>query len=60
MVDTQTGQIVGLLRFEGAVQENFDVKVLPGVTWPTIITDPEVLGSAFILPPDTLSRLASG
>jgi len=60
VVDTQTGQIVGLLRFEGAVQEIFDVKVLPGITWPTIVTDPEVLGSAFILPPDTLSRLASG
>lgn len=60
VVDTQTGQIVGLLRFEGAVQEIFDVKVLPGITWPTMITDPEVLGSAFILPPDTLSRLASG
>ena len=60
VVDTTTGQIVGMLRFEGAVQEIFDVKVLPGVTWPTIITDPEVLGSTFILPPDTLSRLASG
>ena len=58
VVDTSTGQIVGLLRFEGAVQEIFDVKVLPGITWPTIITEPEVLGSTFVLPPETLSRLA--
>ena len=60
VVDTQTGQIVGLLRFEGAVQEIFDVKVLPGITWPTIVTDQEVLGSTFVLPPETLSRLAEG
>ena len=58
VVDTQTGQIVGLLRFEGAVQEIFDVKVLPGITWPTIVTDAEVLGSTFVLPPDTIARLA--
>lgn len=57
-VDTQTGQIVGLLRFEGAVQEIFDVKVLPGITWPTIVTDAEVLRSTFVLPPDTIARLA--
>ena len=59
VVDTQTGQIVGLLRFEGAVQEIFDVKVLPGITWPTIVTDAEVLGSTFVLPPETLARIAS-
>lgn len=58
VVDTVTGQIVGLLRFQGAVQEIFDVKVLPGITWPTIVTDPEILGSTFVLPPDTLSKLA--
>lgn len=58
VVDTHTGAIVGMLRFEGAVQEIFDVKVLSGVTWPTIVTDQEVLGSTFVLPPDTLVRLA--
>jgi uncharacterized protein (TIGR03032 family) len=59
VVDTETGQIVGLLRFEGAVQEIFDVKVLPGITWPTIVTDAEVLGSTFVLPPEALARIAS-
>ena len=59
VVDITDGSIVGMLRFQGAVQEIFDVKVLTGATWPTIITDPEVLGSSFILPPATLSRLLS-
>lgn len=59
VVDTSSGQIVGLLRFEGAVQEIFDVEVLPGITWPTIVTDADVLGSTFVLPPDAIGRLAA-
>jgi len=58
VVDTVSGEIVGMLRFEGAVQEIFDVKVLPGMTWPTIVTEPEILGSTFILPPETLAQVA--
>ena len=58
VVDTQTGAIVGLLRFRGAVQEIFDVKVLPGATWPTIVTDPEVLASSFVLSPAAMEQLA--
>jgi len=57
VVDTADGAIVGMLRFEGAVQEIFDVKVLPGITWPTIVTDPDTLGSSFILPPETLAKV---
>ena len=58
VVDTTSGAIVGMLRFEGAVQEIFDVKVLRGITWPTMIDDPEVIASVFVLPPDTIARLA--
>jgi uncharacterized protein (TIGR03032 family) len=58
VVDTQTGAIVGLLRFRGAVQEIFDVKVLPGITWPTMVSDPEVLASSFVLSPSAMEQLA--
>ncbi|MFM1965505.1 MAG: hypothetical protein RL134_1230 [Actinomycetota bacterium] len=58
VVDTQTGAIVGLLRFRGAVQEIFDVKVLPGVTWPTMIADEDVLASSFVLSPAAIQQLA--
>lgn len=59
VVDTQTGAIVGLLRFRGAVQEIFDVQVLPGATWPTMVTDPEVLASSFVLSPAAMGQLAT-
>jgi uncharacterized protein (TIGR03032 family) len=58
VVDTQTGAIVGLLRFRGAVQEIFDVKVLPGITWPTMVSDPDVLASSFVLSPAAMEQLA--
>jgi uncharacterized protein (TIGR03032 family) len=58
VVDTQTGAIVGLLRFRGAVQEIFDVKVLPGITWPTMVSDPDVLASSFVLSPSAMEQLA--
>lgn len=57
VVDTGTGEIVGLLRFEGAVQEIFDVKVLPGITWPTIVTDTSVLAGSFVLSAETMAHL---
>ena len=58
VVDTQTGAIVGLLRFSGAVQEIFDVRVLPGITWPTMVSDPDVLSSSFVLSPSAMEQLA--
>lgn len=36
MVDPQTGNVVGFLRFDDLVQEIFDVAVLPGVRFPEI------------------------
>ena len=59
VVDTHTGAIVGLLRFRGAVQEIFDVKILPGMRWPTMVTDAEVLASSFVLSPEAMGQLAT-
>lgn len=49
-VDTDTGQIVGFLRFEGAVEEVFDVQVAPH-RYPDLLEPGDALGStAFVLP----------
>jgi uncharacterized protein (TIGR03032 family) len=59
VVDTTTGAIVGFLRFEGAVQEIFDVAVLPGVRWPAILDHPEITANAFVLSQHDLQRINS-
>lgn len=58
VVDTQAGAIVGLLKFDGVVQEIFDVQVLPGVTWPLLIDSGELTQNAFVLPPEALAQVA--
>jgi uncharacterized protein (TIGR03032 family) len=58
VVDWQTGQTVGFLRFEDAVQEIFAVQVLPGVRFPDLIhDDDEVLSNSFVLPDAALAEL---
>jgi uncharacterized protein (TIGR03032 family) len=59
VVDTTTGATVGFLRFEGAVQEIFDVAVLPGVRWPAILDHPEITANAFVLSQRDLERISS-
>ena len=51
VVDTGTGATVAFLRFEGAVQEIFDVQLLRGVRWPELVEpDDDLTGSTFVLP----------
>ena len=47
------GKTAGFIRFEGSVQEIFDVQLLGGVRRPDVLepTDDHV-GAAFTLPPD--------
>ncbi|WP_299415539.1 TIGR03032 family protein [Acaryochloris sp. IP29b_bin.148] len=50
-----TGEIVGFLRFEDAVQEIFAVAVLPQTTFPEILEgDEKTLGSSYALPDNAL------
>lgn len=50
-VHLRTGQILGFLRFEGLVQELFDVQVLPGRKWPELLEpEDERLAGMFIVP----------
>jgi uncharacterized protein (TIGR03032 family) len=49
IIDTRNGEIVGELRFSGVVKEIFDVKVLHNTKWPTILDDPALTQSHFVL-----------
>jgi uncharacterized protein (TIGR03032 family) len=51
VVNILTGQVVGLLRFETAVQEIFAVTVLPGKRYPDLINDDtKLLENSFTVP----------
>ncbi len=50
-VNIRSGKIIGFLRFEGAVQEIFDVQLLPGIEYPELMEpDDERLAGLFIVP----------
>ena len=51
VVDTVAATIVGFLRFEGSVEEVFDVQVLAGIRYPELLEPGDSLNSgAFVLP----------
>ena len=57
VVDTETGQIAGFLRFEGSVEEVFDVQVVPH-RFPELLEPDDPLGAmAFVLPEEVLGEL---
>lgn len=57
MVDTRTGAIVGFLKFDGVVQEIFEVAVVQA-TWPTILDAGELTMNAFVLSESSLKDVA--
>lgn len=59
VVDTRSGEIIGFVKFSGVVQEIFDVQVIPGLRWPTILREPsDLTASSFVLPDEALSQVA--
>ncbi|MGK2947618.1 MAG: TIGR03032 family protein [Acidimicrobiales bacterium] len=56
-VDTRSGEIVGFLRFEGAVQEIYDVQLLAGRRWPEV-AEPgaELVSGSFVLSAEALTQ----
>jgi hypothetical protein len=51
VLDARTGETVAFLQFEGAVQEIFDVQVLPGIAWPELAeADSALTAGSFVLP----------
>ncbi len=60
VIDLRNGQVVGLLRFETAVQEVFAVTVLPGRRFPELINDDEqLLENSFTVPDATLADVSA-
>jgi uncharacterized protein (TIGR03032 family) len=51
-VDLRSGQCVGLLEFQTAVEEIFDVQLLPGLRFPELIGfQQETIHHTFVVPP---------
>ena len=58
LVNTESGQTVGFLRFEDLVQEVFDVAILPGIRFPEISqAGSEAVNSSFVLPEEALAEV---
>jgi uncharacterized protein (TIGR03032 family) len=52
VVDLRSGQVSGLLEFQTAVEEIFDVQLLPGLRFPEIIGfQQETIQHTFVVPP---------
>lgn len=59
-VDLRSGRIAGFLRFEGAVQEIFDVQLLTGLVFPELFEpEDERNASAFVLPTGVSTRASA-
>ncbi|MBV9497135.1 MAG: TIGR03032 family protein [Acidobacteria bacterium] len=58
-IDLRTGRNAGFVRFDGAVQELFDVQLLHGITYPELLEfDAPLLDSSFTLPDAALAEVA--
>jgi uncharacterized protein (TIGR03032 family) len=56
LVNIETGQTIGFVRFEDAVQEIFAVEALGGVRYPDVINhDLEIIGRSYVLGDDALA-----
>jgi uncharacterized protein (TIGR03032 family) len=56
VVNIETGQTVGFLRFESGVQEIFAVQILRGMRFPELLEwSDERLGSSYVLPDEALA-----
>ena len=54
VVDLRSGQVVGMLDFQTAVEEIFDVQLLPGLRFPEVIGfQKETVHHTFIVPRET-------
>ena len=52
VVDLRSGQVIALLEFQTAVEEIFDVQLLPGLRFPEVIGfQKETIQHTFVVPP---------
>jgi len=56
-IDTRNGAIVGFVRFEDAVQEIFDVQVLPNIVYPELLEPgTDLVQASIVLSPEALAE----
>ncbi|HYG61455.1 MAG TPA: TIGR03032 family protein [Thermoanaerobaculia bacterium] len=59
VLDVRSGRTVGFLRFEGLVQEIFDIQILPGIRYPEIAEpDSDLVAGSFTLPQEAMPEVA--
>ena len=56
VVDLETAAVAGFLRFEGIVEEVFDVQAIPGVRFPDLAEPGNSLASGAFVVPDASFR----
>ena len=57
IVNIETGQTIGFMRFEGAVQEVFAVELLRGMRFPEIVEHGSpIVNQAFVLPDEAMAE----
>jgi uncharacterized protein (TIGR03032 family) len=57
VVDLRRGQVIALLEFQTAVEEIFDVQLLPGLRFPEVIGfQQETIQHTFVIPPVPVAR----
>lgn len=67
VVNIETGETLGFLRFDEGVEEIFAVQVLPGAVYPEVLGDPrfadddqhQLLSSSYTLPDAALQEIAA-
>lgn len=60
IVNVETGDVVGFLRFEDLVQEIFDVQVLPGLRFPEFAEHgSDAVNLSYVVPDDALAVTAA-
>lgn len=59
IIDLEKGETVGMLRFSDAVEEIFAVKILPGLTFPSLLEPGHpLIGTSYVLPDEALCEVA--
>lgn len=59
VVNIYTGQTVGYVKFNDALQEIFAVALVPRYRMDVIVDDPNILADSFVLPDQSLQEVAS-
>lgn len=61
VVDLRMGELVGLVEFQSAVEEIFDVHVLPGIRFPEVVGfQKEEVHHTFVVPPAEAATVIRG